>query len=70
MQDDGEELIRSWLTAKQAAELVGISLNTLYIYCARRRRKPPFVRLGGAERGRYRFPKDKFIEWASGSKGN
>jgi excisionase family DNA binding protein len=55
---------RSWFTAKEAAEYIGVHLETLYRYTRRRKNKPPFRRL--TESGPYRFPKDKFIPWADG----
>lgn len=56
---------RHWFTAKEAAEYIGVHLVTLYGYTKKRKGKPPFTRLGG--NGPYRFPKDRFIEWADGS---
>ncbi len=61
MQNDTS---RSWFTAKEAAAHIGVHLNTLYGYIQRKRNRPPFHRF--SEQGRYRFPKDKFIEWSEG----
>ena len=57
---------RSWFTAKEAANYIGVHLITLYNYTRLRKGAPPFIRLGNDRR--YRFPKDKFIAWANGSK--
>lgn len=57
---------RHWFTAKEAADYVGVHLDTLYRYTRRRKNRPPFYRLAG-DGGPFRFPKDKFIPWADGS---
>ena len=62
MQNDSE---RWFFTAKQAADYIGVHVETLYIIVRRKRNRPPVSRL--SERGPYRFPKDKFIEWANSS---
>lgn len=56
---------RSWFTAKEAADHIGVHLETLYKYARARKNRPPFVRLANGRR--YRFPKDQFIHWAQGS---
>jgi excisionase family DNA binding protein len=53
-----------WFTAKEAAEHIGVHLKTLYRYIRRKRNRPPFRRF--SEQGRYRFPREQFIEWADG----
>lgn len=58
---------RSWFTAKEAADFIGVHLYTLYSYTKLRKNRPPFIKLGNDRR--YRFPKDKFIAWATGSEG-
>lgn len=55
---------RSWFTAKEAADYIGVHLQTLYGYTRKRKNRPPFTRLN--ENSRYRFPKDRFIQWADG----
>ena len=55
---------RTWLTAKEAACYLNIHVRTLYRYARRRRNPPPVIRFQAG--GNYRFPKDKFIEWANG----
>jgi hypothetical protein len=55
---------RWFFTAKQAAAYIGVHVETLYLYVRRKRNRPPVTRL--SERSPYRFPKDKFIEWANG----
>jgi excisionase family DNA binding protein len=56
---------RSWLTAKEAADYIGVHIETLYSYTRLRKNKPPFVKLGNDRR--FRFPKDQFIQWANGA---
>ncbi len=56
---------RHWFTAKEAADYIGVHLDTLYRYTRQRKNKPPFVRYVSG--GPYRFPKDKFIQWADTS---
>jgi excisionase family DNA binding protein len=58
---------RTWFTAKEAADHIGVHLDTLYRYTRKRKNKPPFVRFNDG--GPFRFPKEKFISWADGSKG-
>ena len=55
---------RHWFTAKEAADYLGVNLMTLYRYVRRKRNRPPFHRI--TDGSPYRFPKDKFIEWADG----
>ncbi len=55
---------RPWFTAKEAAEHIGVHLDTLYSYTRLRKNRPPFIKLGNDRR--YRFPKDQFIQWANG----
>jgi excisionase family DNA binding protein len=55
---------RRWFTAKEAAEHIGVHLDTLYSYTRLRKNKPPFIKLGNDRR--YRFPKEEFIIWANG----
>ncbi len=56
---------RSWFTAKQAADYIGVHIDTLYSYTRLRKNKPPYVKLGNDRR--YRFPREQFIQWANGS---
>lgn len=56
---------RRWFTAKEAADYIGVHLDTLYRYTRQRKNKPPFTRFVSG--GPYRFPKDKFIQWADDS---
>jgi excisionase family DNA binding protein len=56
---------RPWFTAKEAADYIGVHVETLYQYTRKRKNKPPFIRF--SDGGRYRFPKDQFIQWANGS---
>ena len=53
---------RRWLSAKEAADYIGVSLHTLYRYLRRKRNRPPFTRF--TDSGPYRFPTQQFIEWA------
>ena len=55
---------RRWLTAKEAADYIGVHIDTLYGYTKLRKNKPPCLKLGNDRR--YRFPKDQFIKWANG----
>jgi len=55
---------RRWFTAKEAADFIGVHIDTLYGYTKLRKNKPPCVRLGNDRR--YRFPKEEFIIWANG----
>lgn len=57
---------RRWFTAKEAADYIGVHIDTLYAYTKLRKNKPPCLKLGNDRR--YRFPKDKFIAWADGKK--
>lgn len=57
---------RRWFTAKEAADYIGVHIDTLYSYTKLRKNKPPCLKLGNDRR--YRFPKDQFIQWANGSK--
>ncbi len=56
---------RRWFTATEAAHYIGVHIDTLYSYTRLRKNKPPYVKLGNDRR--YRFPKDRFIEWANGA---
>jgi excisionase family DNA binding protein len=56
---------RGWFTAKEAAQFIGVHIDTLYAYTKLRKKKPPFFKLSRDRR--YRFPKEQFIKWASGS---
>jgi len=58
---------RPWLTAKEAADYLGVTPVTLYSYVKLRKNKPPCFRLAGKPRGVLRFPKEEFIRWANGS---
>jgi len=51
-----------FLTAKEAAEYLRITVNTLYIW-SRQKGGPPILRKGPGNRPRYRIPKEKFIKW-------
>jgi len=57
---------RTWLSAKEAADYIGVHLDTLYRYTRKRKNKPPFNRFSAT--GPFRFPKDQFIQWANGAK--
>jgi excisionase family DNA binding protein len=63
--EKGQQNGRSWFTAKEAASFIGVHLETMYSYTKLRKNRPPYIKLGNDRR--YRFPKDKFIEWATGS---
>lgn len=56
---------RRWFTAKEAADYIGVHVETLYSYTKLRNNKPPCLRL--RKGGRYRFPREQFIQWANGS---
>ena len=56
---------RAWFTAKEAADYIGVHVETLYIYTRLRKNKPPYFKL--AHDRRFRFPKEQFIQWANGS---
>lgn len=58
---------RDWFTAKEAANCAGVTPTTLYDYMKLRKNKPPGYRLAGKAKGQWRFPKEKFIQWANGS---
>jgi len=60
-------LSESHWTAKEAANYMGVTTGTLYSYLKLRKNRPPCVRLAGKSKGRWRFPKDQFIQWANGS---
>jgi excisionase family DNA binding protein len=57
---------RPWLTAKEAADYLGVSVHTLYSYIKPKKNRPPMFRLGHREKGRVRFPREEFIQWANG----
>jgi hypothetical protein len=57
---------RPWLTAKEAADYIGVTPVTLYSYVKLRKNKPPCFRLAGKTKGVLRFPKEEFIVWANG----
>ena len=62
--ENGQASPRRWFTAKEAANYLQIHVRTLYGYVRKGRgRKPPFRRFG---KGNYRFPVEKFKEWADG----
>ncbi len=52
-----------WLSAKEAADYIGVSISTLYRYLRRKRNRPPFNRF--TDSGPYRFPTSEFMEWAN-----
>ena len=56
---------RSWFTAKEAADYIGVHIDTLYSYTRLRKNKPPFTKLGNDRR--FRFPKEQFVQWANGT---
>jgi hypothetical protein len=58
---------RPWLTAKEAADYIGVTTITLYSYCKLRKGRPPVFRLAGKPKGVLRFPREEFIQWANGS---
>ena len=58
---------RTWWTAKEAANYVGVTPGTLYSYLKMRKNRPPAFRLAGKAKGGWRFPREEFIQWASGS---
>ena len=60
---------RPWLTAKEAASYIGVTPSTLRSYIKLRKNRPPYFRLAGKMRGALRFPREEFIQWAMGSKG-
>ena len=55
---------KNFLTPKEAADYVGVSLNTFYKWLRKSRKKggPPVRRFG---QNCYRLPRDKFIAWAN-----
>jgi excisionase family DNA binding protein len=57
---------KPWLTAKEAANYLGVTTTTLYSYVKLRKNRPPAFRLAGKPKGVWRFPKEEFIQWASG----
>lgn len=57
---------RTWFTAKEAADYLGVTAATLYSYVKQRANRPPAFRLAGKPKGVLRFPKDEFIRWADG----
>jgi hypothetical protein len=59
---------RSWLTAKEAANYIGVTPGSLYSYLKMRKNRPPAFRLAGKAKGAWRFPREEFIQWANGSK--
>lgn len=66
--ETGQPSVRSerrWFTTKEAADYIGVHLETMYKYTRLRKNKPPCLRLGNDRR--YRFPKEQFIQWANGS---
>lgn len=67
METGPQLLSETFWTAKEAARYMGVTTTTLYSYIKLRRNRPPCIRLAGKTKGRWRFPKDKFIEWANGS---
>ncbi len=60
---------RPWLTAKEAADYIGVTTTTLYLYVKMRKNRPPSYRLAGKPKGIWRFPRDEFIQWANGKQG-
>jgi predicted site-specific integrase-resolvase len=60
--------LRPWLTAKEAANYLGVSVHSLYSYTKQRKGRPPMLlRMGGKTKGRLRFPREEFIRWANES---
>lgn len=55
----------AWFTAKEAADYIGVTVNTLRRYTKLRKNRPPLYRL--MKGGRLRFPREEFIQWANGS---
>jgi excisionase family DNA binding protein len=53
---------QKFISCKEAAHLLGVSLNHFYT-CLREGRGPPFVNVVGV----YRIPHDKFWEWIENS---
>ena len=66
MEIDRSPSQRSWLTAKEAADYIGVTTVTLYSYCKLRKNRPPVFRLAGKTKGVLRFPREEFIVWANG----
>lgn len=62
--ENGTQNGHSWFTAKEAANFIGVHLETLYRYTRLRKNRPPYIRLGNDRR--YRFPREEFIRWANG----
>jgi excisionase family DNA binding protein len=58
---------KPWLTAKEAANYLGVTTTTLYSYVKLRKNRPPAFRLAGKPKGIWRFPREEFIQWANGS---
>jgi len=57
---------REFLTPKEAAAYIGVSIITFYSWMKKPSKKggPPVRRFG---KNCYRLPRDKFIEWANGN---
>jgi hypothetical protein len=67
MEIDHPHSQRTWFTAKEAADYIGVTTITLYSYCKLRKGRPPVFRLAGKPKGVLRFPREEFIQWANGS---
>jgi len=64
----GDITERDWFTVKEAAAIANVSRETLRRYMKQRSGKPPCYKLTVKSRGRWRFPRDKFLAWARGEK--
>ena len=67
MRIDRSASEKPWLTAKEAANYLGVTTTTLYSYVKLRKNRPPAFRLAGKPKGIWRFPREEFIQWANGS---
>ncbi len=59
---------KNFLSVKEAAAYVGVSLNTFYLWTKKSPKKggPPVRRFGTI----LRLPRDQFIKWANGETEN
>lgn len=60
---------KNFFTPKEAADYVGVSVNTFYawMHSPRMKDRPPVRKFGS---NCYRLPKDRFIKWANAGTGD
>lgn len=58
---------KEFLTPKEAADYIGVHLNTFYCWIRERKKDGPPVRKFSSTC--YRLPRDRFLEWANGKNG-